>query len=236
MTADLQDVAAAAQTVIDREEADSRYAHTTHLHVRVAARWSSTGTCQARSRPTSSPSQRAVLATVLGLAAIQGRLPWLDRPVADVLPVLAGTPSSNGTSSELPDTCRHVAAPCDPSVGLAAGLTSTNRHQTAARGTSTTGLIIRRSWVRAPPAPLHTRRSQPCRRPRPRDLVSLQPPDTLEVLAPRQRLLPDQAPSAGRNGTGRHGAAPTGTSPDGLCVRCRADDLCPGRPAPEGAD
>jgi len=153
MTADLRDVAAAAQTVIDRSEADSRYAHTTHLHVRVA------GTVVV-DRHLSGPVvadifsvTKSVLSTVLGLAAIRGRLPWLDRPVADVLPVLAGTPSSSGTSSGLPDTCRHVAAPGDAWVRPARALTSTNKQQTVRAGTSTTGLIIRRSWVRAPPAP-----------------------------------------------------------------------------------
>ncbi len=72
MTADLRDVAAAAQTVIDRE-ADSGYAHTTHLHVRVA------GTVVV-DRHLSGPVvadifsvTKSVLSTVLGLAAIRGR-------------------------------------------------------------------------------------------------------------------------------------------------------------------
>jgi len=202
--------------VIDREEADSRYAHTTHLHVRVAGK-------VVVDRHLSGPVVadifsviKSVLATVLGLAAIRGRLPWLDRPVADVLPVLAGTPSSSGSSTGPPTTQRHDPTGAGTLGPSAPALTSTNRHSTVRAGTSTTGLIIRRSWVRAPPAPRKTAGQGPFANTGERLSCRLLPAHAVGLLA---AVRSDRSDEAARRGSRRRPAPRYGLDSDGFCVR-----------------
>ena len=161
VTADLRDVAVAARRVIDREEADSRYAHTTHLHVRVAGTVVVDRHLSGPVGPTSLPSQGRV-----GDRAGPGGNPGsasLAGPAGRRRPASSGRhPTSSGSSTGPPTTQRHDPTGAGTPRRSAPALTSPNRHSAARAGTSTTGLIIRRSWVRAPPAPRQKRRSEAC--------------------------------------------------------------------------
>lgn len=97
MILDRSRVAAAAGAVLDDVEADPRYAHTSHLHVRLAGE---VVVDVHRSGPLVADVfsvTKTVLALALGRVAALGLLPDLDRPVADVLPGIGGTPAAAHT-------------------------------------------------------------------------------------------------------------------------------------------
>ncbi|SDD32240.1 serine hydrolase domain-containing protein [Auraticoccus monumenti] len=91
MTPDRTRVDAAVRAVLDGVDADPRYAHTSHLHVRLAGEMV---VDEHRHGPLVGDVfsvTKTVLGLTLGRMAALGLLPDLDRPVADVLPVLGGT-------------------------------------------------------------------------------------------------------------------------------------------------
>jgi CubicO group peptidase (beta-lactamase class C family) len=71
--------------------ADPRYAHTSHLHVRVGGRVVVDEHLRGPVAGDVFSVTKSVLATVVGVVARQGRLPDLDAPVSDVLTALRGT-------------------------------------------------------------------------------------------------------------------------------------------------
>jgi CubicO group peptidase (beta-lactamase class C family) len=71
--------------------ADPRYAHTSHLHVRVDGRVAVDEHFTGPVAGDVFSVTKSVLATAVGVVAEQGRLPDLDAPVVDVLPDLRGT-------------------------------------------------------------------------------------------------------------------------------------------------
>ena len=77
--------------------ADPRYAHTSHLHVRVGGRVVVDEHLTGPLAGDVFSVTKSVLATAVGVVAQQGRLPGLDTPVADVLPELRGSPAETHT-------------------------------------------------------------------------------------------------------------------------------------------
>ncbi len=76
---------------------DPRYAHTSHLHVRVGGHVVVDEHLTGPLAGDVFSVTKSVLATAVGVVAERGRLPRLDRPVADVLPELRGTPAEAHT-------------------------------------------------------------------------------------------------------------------------------------------
>ena len=77
--------------------ADPRYAHTSHLHVRVRGRVVVDEHFTGPRAGDVFSITKSVLATATGVVAQLGRLPDLDAPLADVLPALRGTPAATHT-------------------------------------------------------------------------------------------------------------------------------------------
>ncbi len=76
---------------------DPRYAHTSHLHVRVDGGVVVDEHFRGPVEGDVFSVTKSVLATVVGVVARQGRLPDLDAPVSDVLAALRGTPAEAHT-------------------------------------------------------------------------------------------------------------------------------------------
>ena len=77
--------------------ADPRYAHTSHLHVRVRGRVVVDEHFTGPLAGDVFSVTKSVVATAVGVVAELGLLPDLDAPVADVLPALRGTPAATHT-------------------------------------------------------------------------------------------------------------------------------------------
>ena len=96
----VQTPAARLAPAVDRFVADltdRRYAHTSHLHVRVEGRVVVDEHFTGPLAGDVFSVTKSVLATAVGVLAQQGRLPDLDRPVAEVLTELRGTPARTHT-------------------------------------------------------------------------------------------------------------------------------------------
>jgi CubicO group peptidase (beta-lactamase class C family) len=94
-------IRAAAAAVMGEIDADPRYAHTTHLQIRVRG---ALVVDEHRHGPVVADVfsiTKSVLATVLAHLAHQRRQPALHRPVSQVLPALRGTPAESHTWRQL---------------------------------------------------------------------------------------------------------------------------------------
>ena len=80
-----------------KDVSDRRYAHTSHLHVRVAGRVLVDEHFTGPVVGDVFSISKSVMATAVGIAARQGWLAQLDAPVADVLVELRGTPAEGHT-------------------------------------------------------------------------------------------------------------------------------------------
>ena len=94
---DLDDVRAAADRVLAAVAADSRYAHTAALHIRVAGEVVVDEHLRGPRANDLFSITKSVLATVLARLAVSGRLPDRHSPVAAVLPALRNTPAAEHT-------------------------------------------------------------------------------------------------------------------------------------------
>ena len=96
MPVDPPAVGAACSAVLDGID-DPRYAHTSHLHVRVAGEVVVDEHLRGPRVADVFSVTKSVLSTLVGVVAAQGRLPGLDEPVADVLLELVSTPAQAHT-------------------------------------------------------------------------------------------------------------------------------------------
>lgn len=102
-------VLTAARAVLDAVAADHRYAHTSHLHVRVGGRVLVEEHLRGPERADLFSVTKTVLALTLGVLAARGGLPGLDAPLGLVLPEVRGTPAERQTWRQLLTMTRGAA-------------------------------------------------------------------------------------------------------------------------------
>ena len=100
---------AAAQRVLAEVVADPRYARTSHLHLRLEGEVVLDEHLRGPSRADVFSMTKSVLSTVLGVMAARRLLPHLDRPVAEVLATLRGTPAERHTWRQMLTMTRGAA-------------------------------------------------------------------------------------------------------------------------------
>ena len=83
--------------ILNEIAADHRYGHTSHLQVRVAGETIVHEQLRGRVINNVFSITKSVLASTLAVMAADDLLPPMDSPVADVLPVLRGTPARSHT-------------------------------------------------------------------------------------------------------------------------------------------
>ena len=98
-----------ARTLLDAVAADSRYAHTSHLHVRVDNVVVVEEHLRGPERGDLFSVTKTVLALVLGVMAARDLLPPLDAPLGRVLGVTRGTPAERQTWRQLLTMTRGAA-------------------------------------------------------------------------------------------------------------------------------
>ena len=96
MTVDRSRILQASAAVL-AGTSDPRYSHTSHLHVRVGGEVLVDDHLRGPEVADVFSITKSVLATVLGVISARGLLPPLERPAADVLPELRGTPAEAHT-------------------------------------------------------------------------------------------------------------------------------------------
>jgi CubicO group peptidase (beta-lactamase class C family) len=99
----------AAQRVLAEVAADPRYARTSHLHLRLEGTVVVDEHLRGPLRADVFSVTKSVLSTVLAVMAARSLLPDLDRPVAEVLPRLRGTPAEAHTWRQLLTMTRGAA-------------------------------------------------------------------------------------------------------------------------------
>lgn len=100
---------AAAQRVLDEAAADPRYGHTSHLHLRLGGAVIVDEHLRGPLRAEVFSVTKSVLSTVLAVMAARRLLPDLDRPVAEVLAPLRGTPAATHTWRQMLTMTRGAA-------------------------------------------------------------------------------------------------------------------------------
>ena len=100
---------AAVQRVLAEVAADPRYARTSHLHLRLDGAVVVDEHLRGPLRAEVFSVTKSMLSTVLAVMAARRLLPDLDRPVAEVLPPLRGTPAEAHTWRQLLTMTRGAA-------------------------------------------------------------------------------------------------------------------------------
>ena len=194
---------AAAQRVLAEVAADPRYARTSHLHLRLEGAVVVDEHLRGPLRADVFSVTKSVLSTVLGVMAARRLLPDLDRPVAEVLPPLRGTPAEAHTWRQLLTMTRGAAVD---------GRWERDRYVRAAASARFSEVLEQLPYPRRPLGAATRSGRTIC--PRPSRLTGTSPISTTSILATPSTATSQITPTGWRRWLSHFGcAAPT--RPDG---------------------